>query len=167
MSAYSEFFLSTPQAIVMLELLELSHPSFTQSYFLARNCRKEGVTVTHEDASSHVYTYMPLQIKPLGSQSDMDQEIEITIGDVGEVLPLEIEAVANANGFEVKPTAKYRAYRSDDLTAPIFGPVSLRVDGLSFNKQGAAFRAKAAAFNVVRTGELYRIERFPTLDPLS
>ncbi len=166
MSAYSEFFLDSPPTVAQLDLLEISHPDFTQTYYVQRNVTA-GVTVTHEDASSHDYEYVPMRVKPLGTQTDLDQELEITFGDLGEILPAELDAVAAANGFQTKPSVLYRVYRSDDLSAPIFGPVDLQIDGISFNREGASFRAKAAAFNVTRTGETYRIEEYPMLEGLA
>ncbi len=168
MSIYSEFFFSSPPDVTELDLLEIYHPNFSQTYYLVRN-QQAGVTVMHEGAvGPFVYSYLPMSIKPLGSSTDLDQEIEINMGDVGEVISTELELVANsAIGFFTKPIAYYRTYRSDDLTAPLFGPVRLRIDGFSFNREGASFRAKAASFNVSRTGEIYRTEIFPMIAPLA
>lgn len=168
MSDYSEFFLSSPPTVSQLDLLEISHPDFTQIYYLVRNspfCLP--IEVTHEDASVHTYEYVPMRVKPLGTQMDLDQELEVTLGDLGEILPAELDAVAAGNGFQTKPTVIYRTYRSDDLSAPLFGPVNLRVDGISFSREGASFRARAAAFNVTRTGQTYRIEDIPMLEGLA
>ncbi len=65
-----------------------------------------------------------------------------------------------------KPTAKYRVYRSDDLTDPIFGPVNLRIDAVTLTRDSAAFKAKSASYNVIRTGEVYRTDRFPMLESI-
>lgn len=168
MSAYSEFFLDSPPTVAQIDLLEISHPNFTQTYYLARNSPfQSDIIVTHEDASVQTYQYMPMSVKPLGTATDLDQELEITLGDLGEVLPAELDAVAAGNGFQTKPTVLYRTYRSDDLAAPLFGPVNLRVDGISFNREGASFRARAAAFNIVRTGVCYRVEDYPMLEGLA
>jgi hypothetical protein len=34
-------------------------------------------------------------------------------------------------------------------------------------KEGCSFRAKAASYNIVRTGETYRVEAFPMLQALA
>jgi hypothetical protein len=167
MTAYSAFFLGSSPTIVQLELMELTHPKFSQTFRLVRNA-VNGVTVTHEGgAGPFAYTYLPMRIKPLGSQTDLDQELEITIGDLGDIIPAELDRVATGNAFFIKPSLVYRTYRSDDLTTPLFGPFTFRVDGVTFTKQGAAFKARAAQFNQTRTGDTYRIERFPMLEPLA
>jgi len=167
MSDYSEFFLNTAPTIAQLDLLEISHPSFFVTHRLVRNA-VNGVTVMHEGgAGPFAYSYMPMRVKALASNTDMDQELEITLGDTGDTVPSEIQAITNANAFHVKPTLVYRTYRSDDLTAPLFGPIFLRVEGVAMQREGTAFRAKSATFNRVRTGETYNLIRFPMLAPLA
>lgn len=163
MTALSEFFFNSQASVVYLELLEIKHPNFAADYRLVRNAAPQ-VFVTHENALSFTYEFCPMTIKPLGSGTDLDQMIEINLGDVGQVIATELTNVMAANGMLVKPTAKYRVYRSDDLSAPLYGPISLRLDGVSMNKEGVKFQAKAASYNIVQTGEKYITERFPMLE---
>lgn len=162
MSIYSEYFLNSSSSVVQLELIEISHSAFTQSYFVVRNATN-GVTVTLEDGSSQEFEYYPLKVTPLGSRDDLDQAIRITLGDLGEILPKEIDAVSNSVGFIEKPIVKYRAYRSDDLSEPLIGPWILEVTTFNFNREGSTFEAKAPSLNINRTGEAYKIARFPML----
>jgi hypothetical protein len=62
-----------------------------------------------------------------------------------------------------KPTVTYRTYRSDDLSAPMFGPVVMEIQAIAMTRQGSSFEAKAPSLNVSRTGETYTIDRFPGL----
>lgn len=163
MTALSDFFFNSSPSVVYLELLEIKHPNFGADYRLVRNA-VNNLFVTHEDSLSWTYEFTPMTIKPLGSTTDLDQVIEITLGDVGQIIATELKAVANANGMLTKPTAAYRVYRSDDLTFPLYGPVRLRLDGVSMTKDGVKFQAKAASYNIVRTGEQYRTDRFPMLE---
>ena len=71
--------------------------------------------------------------------------------------------MASQDGFSEKPRVVYRTYRSDDLTRPLFGPIVLEVDSFAFNREGSTFTAKAPSLNINKTGELYRLERFPML----
>jgi hypothetical protein len=145
-------------------LVELSHPDFTQTYRLVRNA-VNGVSVTHEGpAGPFDYIYMPMTVKTLGTSNDMDQSLEVTFGDLGTVLPRELEAIEDANGMETKPTLVYRTYSSDDLTQPLFGPATLEIDGLTFDKRTAVLKARARAFNFSRSGTAYRQERFPMIE---
>ena len=162
MSAYSEFFLNSPSSVVQLELLEISHPDFTQTYRVVRNA-VEGTTVTLEDDSSATFSYYPLRITPVGIRDNLDFGLRVDLGDLGQVLPDEIDAVTDADGFGEKPTVIYRTYRSDDLTAPLFGPLTLKVTSFSFTREGSTFEAQAPSISVSSTGELYKLDRFPML----
>lgn len=162
MSDYSEFFLNSKSSVVQLELLELSHPNFSKVYRIVRNA-VQGVTVTLETSVVATFDYYPLRIESNGSRDDLDQSFSITLGDLGEILPKELDSVSSANTFNIKPTIVYRTYRSDDLSKPLFGPVHLEVDSFAFNKDGASFQAKAPSLNVNKTGEIYTFERFPML----
>lgn len=160
--SYAEFFLNSKSSIVQLELMEISHPNFTKVYRIVRNAVK-GITVTLETGASASFDYYPMRIENNGSKDDLDQSFTITLGDLGEVLPKELDSVASAQGFDVKPVVTYRTYRSDDLTSPLFGPVLLEVESFAFNREGSTFTAKAPSLNVNKTGELYKLERFPML----
>jgi hypothetical protein len=152
--------------------VELIHPNFSSTYRFQRQS-KATIKVTYEDDSGPFnYQYLPMQIKTLGASSSLDQQMEITIGDVGSILPTEISLIAAANGFQTKPTLVYREYRSDEFTmidgdpvyfGPMFGPFTLEVNALAFNSQGCVFTAKPPQFNRTRTGEIYDIGRFPML----
>lgn len=162
MSDYSEFFLNSGSEVVHLELLEISHPNFSQVYRIVRNAM-DGVTVTHEDASSNDYIYYPCKITPVSASDDMDQVLQVQLGDLGELLPNELDLVAAANGFDTKPLMIYRVYRSDDLSAPLYGPLKFEIINLPFKKQGVAFEARAPRLNQTATGEVYAFDRFPML----
>ncbi|EJO27462.1 hypothetical protein QWC_31726, partial [Achromobacter marplatensis] len=58
---------------------------------------------------------------------------------------------------------KYRAYRNDDLEAPMFGPVSLQARQIARTGEGAKFNATAPEANANKTGVLYRSDLFPML----
>lgn len=162
MSVYTEFFLKSRSNVVQLELLEISHPDFTQVYRIVRNAAA-GVTVTLETAVVAEFDYYPCRITSLGNRDDLDQAFRIDLGDLGEVLPLELDAVAEADGFATKPEVLYRTYRSDDLTQPLFGPLELEVQTFAFKAEGASFVARAPQLNEDTTGELYKLDRFPML----
>jgi hypothetical protein len=161
MSNYSQFFLNSSSHVVQLELLEISHPDFSQVYRIVRNAIN-GVTVTLEDASSHTFDYYPVKITPTGSSNDLDQKIELQFGDLGEILPMELDRVLERPS--TKPTLLYRTYRSDDLTAPLFGPQKFQINMITFKKEGALMEATAARLNLNTTGEVYTMDRFPILN---
>lgn len=165
MSAYTEFFLNSLSSIVELECIEISHSKFTQTYRIVRN-HVAGVTVTHEDSTSHDYTYYPLRCSLSGPRDDLDHVLRVELGDLGEIIPLEMDAIRSGNGFDEFPIVKYRTYRSDALTTVLYGPLVLEIRTFNFTRGGSQFEAKAPTLNVHKTGETYRIARFPMLKGL-
>lgn len=162
MSEYAEYFLKSKSTVVHLETIEISHPNFTKIYRVVRNAI-QGVTVTLEDSQVVTFDYYPLGIEVNGVKDDLDSSLKITMGDLGEILPLELDQIASNSGFGIKPVVKYRVYRSDDLTKPLFGPILLEVSNLAFTQEGASFEASAPSININKTGEIYSLERFPML----
>lgn len=158
-----EYFLNSRSDVVAYECIEISHPAFTQVYRRVRNHR-DGVTVTLEDGGGEAtFDWYPMAIQELTDSADLDNGIRISFGDLGEVLPLELDAVTEADLMGVKPTVIYRVYRSDDLSAPMIGPVVLEAGTFSFTAEGASFEAVAPYVNRNRTGETYNLTRFYTL----
>lgn len=160
---WTEYFLNSNSSIVQLEGLEISHPNFTQTYYVCRNCSRAGITLTHEDSTSHAYIYYPLKIKAAVADETLECKLQITMGDLGEILPKEFDAVFAANGFGTKPTVKYRTWRSDDLTTPLYGPLTLQITTFSSQADATQFDAGAPSLNINLTGEEYTIDRFPML----
>lgn len=115
MSDLSQFFFSSPPAVVRYQLIELSHPNFTQTYRLVRNATN-GLYVKHEgSAVPTFYTYMPMRLEEIGTDNSLDQSLEVSFGDLGSYLPLEIELISKNNAMDTKPTLVYREYRSDEI----------------------------------------------------
>lgn len=160
---YARFFLSSARSVAQLELLEISHPAFSRTYYVVRN-KFDGVTVIHEDSTTHVYEFYPLRITRNGVTDDLDSSLNIDLGDLGDLVAAEADNVrAATNGFSTKPTVKFRVYRSDDLTVPLYGPLTYEVEVFVMTREGVSFTAKAPSLNVVVTGEFYTLSRFPML----
>lgn len=154
-----EYFLDSDSSIALLETIEISHPSFTQTYRKVRN-HTDGIEVTLETSEVAFFEYYPLAINQLGDQADLDTGIRIDFGDLGEVLPKEIISVRAAGTTDIKPTVLYRAYRSDDLSSPLIGPLRYEITNINFTREGASFEATAPYANMNKTGESYNITRF-------
>lgn len=161
MTSYAEFFLNCPARVVQLDLLEISHPNFSKTYRIVRN-KVGGITAT-VDGTPQSFDHYPLRITGMGDKSDLDYGLKIDLGDLGEIIPGEMDLVAAAGAFSIKPTVRYWTFRSDDLTTPLFGPITLKVAQLPMTRMGTSFEAMAPALNANRTGELYLISRFPML----
>lgn len=166
MSALSDLLLNTAPYVAQLQLFELTHSAFSQTFRVVRNLGRNGATlsVTHEGgAGPFTYEYYPAKIRMVGSGNDLDQSMEVTFGDLGSILPTQLNFVAAQNKFSEKPILKYREYSEADLTAPVYGPFEFRVEAIAFNSTGSVLRAKAAAFNQGRVGVYYTNELFPML----
>ena len=159
---YAAFFLNSKASVVQLELLEVSHADFSKTYRIVRNA-VDGVTVTLETGSTATFEYYPLKIEASTTLDDLDYSIKVHLGDLGEVIPAEIDRLQDAGSMLVKPTVVYRAYRSDDLSTPLVGPIQLEIASISLTKEGSSFEAKAPSLSLSKTGEVYSLERFPML----
>jgi hypothetical protein len=162
MSAYTSFFLNTDSSVVPLDTMVISHPSFSKTYYIVRNAI-DGITATLEDSTTHTFDYYPLSLKQTGSSDDLDQKLEIQLGDLGEVVPQEIDACFNAGSLKIKPTLVFRVFRSDDLSAPIEGPYMFQISSLGTKSDATGFTAEAPRLNSNRTGEMYSLDRFTPL----
>lgn len=162
MTDYTEYFLNSRANIVQYELLEISHPNFSEVYRYVRN-NTAGLTVTLEDASVRTFDYYPLRITPLATRDVLDFGLRIDLGDVDAVIQDELDRVLDNLGLDTKPVVRYWTYRSDDLTKPLYGPVVLELTALPYESVGASFVASSAAYNSSNTGELFDLDRFPML----
>lgn len=164
MAVFEEFFLSRKSNVARLELLEFSHPSFSQVYRIVRNMLG-GVTVTLPDPDNvqATFQFYPVRIQRQGQNGTMDSSLNITFGDLSDVIPKEIERIMLADTFNVTPKVRYWAYRSDDLTKPIYGPSQFEITAMPYTKEGFSATATAPQISVSGTGEIYTLERFPML----
>lgn len=162
MTTYAEYLLNSSRSVIEYETVEISHPNFTQTYRVVRNA-VAGLTAKVETGITSTFQYYPLKISASGARDNLDCSLTFQLGDLGEVLPAEMDAIDAASGWTTKPTVIYRTFRSDDLTAPMFGPITLEVVDFSFKREGCQFEARAPWLNVVKTGELYDLDRFPML----
>lgn len=165
---YASYFLNSASSVVQLETLEISHPAFSKVYYIVRNKLDGLQDAVDENGVSKNYEYYPLRISYLGVRDNLDAGLKIEVGDLGEIIPVELDAVAAAevpevSGFQVKPTVIYRTYRSDDLGKVLYGPLVLEIREFTFTKDGAMFEAKAPSLNLNQTGEVYSVTRFPML----
>lgn len=163
MPDYTGFYLNSAGSVVRIECFELIHPSFSKVYRVVRNVTA-GITLNHENGLPYDYQYCPLKIERSHTTDDLDEGLSIGMGLLGDELPQEFDRV-NAGAYShIVPVLKYRVYRSDDLTAPMFGPSVLEMRGCSFDDMGqASFEATAPRLNTTTTGEIYTLDRFPML----
>lgn len=158
---YIQFFLNGRRDTAEIETLEITHPAFSRAYYIVRNVTG-GISLTHEDGKEYFHEYYPLGMEDEGSKDDLDFGISINLGDLGEIIPDEIDNLIAADGFYEKPKVVYRSYRSDTLKM-MRGPLDLEISDLSFTGEGSAFTAGAPRVNRNGTGLRYDFSRFPSL----
>lgn len=165
MSDYSDYFLGGTRDEIRLETIEIAHADMSQSYYIQYQ-DPAGFSAAIDDASPPTmatFEYFPMRIVALKSEASLEQVVRVEWGDLGDVLPTEIDAIVSAGGIATKPTLKYREFLASDLTAPIKGPITLQIHSISRNSEGASFEARPSSTNRSRTGEIQTIDRFPGL----
>ena len=160
---YVKFFFASRMSVKEFETLVISHPSFSRSYAILRDGPEEGLDAKIENGTTVHFEYYPLRIRQLAERGDLDYGLGIDLGDLGELIPAEIDRVVAAGTLDIKPSVVYRTYRSDNLNAPMFGPVELECASIARNGDGASIEAMAPSLNLNKTGEIYSLDRFPML----
>jgi hypothetical protein len=171
MATKEDYFLNTPSSTVMLETIEISHPSFSTVYRLVRN-HASGITAVTEEAGNptRTFEYYPFNIEISTSTDDLDYTLKITLGDLGELLPAELDNVFSAGTINTQPTLIYRAYQWTKTTASpiplanqiIYGE-PLEIKALAFNREGCAFEASPVLTNSTSVGIRYTADVFEGL----
>lgn len=164
MASLEEFLFFSTSDVAKLELIEISHPSFSKTYRIVRN-KCGGCTATI-DGVPQTFEYYPLRLKAVGTYSDLNFGYSITLGDLGTIIPDEIKRARAAGTMTTKPQVRVWWFRSDNLTSPIMGPVTLEVSDLVRTREGAQFDAKPPTTDVNRTGIIYSPSVFTTLHGL-
>lgn len=157
-----QFLLNRRGGVGRYETLQLAHPSFSKTYYLLHVWRK-APPLTLENGQVVTFEYCPMRFTPKGASGDLDYGVQVTLGDLGQIIPEEIDRAKAAGTLHIRPKATFRSWRTDDLSKPLNVITSLEASEISRNEQGASFSAIAPRLNLVRTGETYNVDRFPML----
>ncbi|WP_227430382.1 DUF1833 family protein [Psychrobacter sp. I-STPA6b] len=156
------YWLSGQPDDVRLVCIEVYHPAWSKVYQMVQN-HADGITVTHEDGTQHHYEYVPVTTQKGSNSDDLDQEITIAVGDLGEEFPLELDRMRASDASHIKPMLNYREYNLSDLSKPQLTIKNLEVTDYEPKKEGAVFLCRARQMNLTKTGETYNLDDFPTL----
>jgi len=162
---YIEFFLNCSASVVELELLEVSHPAFTGGtdvggtmYKIVRNA-KSGVVY-----NGNTFIYYPFILSKGSRSQDLDYSLDISFGDLGEITTTEIKNIVDSVTDSQTPiSVSYMIFRSDDLTAPIFGPIDLKTKNINWNGEGFTLECRSRISNKNKTGTYYDLISYPSL----
>ncbi len=164
MAELNEFYLDASPSAAMLECVQISHSLWPQPLRYVLN-HTDGVTVKHENGQAVAYEFMPLQIRRGGTANDLDQTLDITVNDLGEVVPALLKIIRQANTEEC-PAVVYRAYSSENLDSPLRVIDGLFVEERSTNEEATTFKAATKRANSNGTGLMYTLDEFPSLRSL-
>lgn len=161
--SYVDFFLGADRSVAEIQTIEIRQVSFSQVWRLQFHYR-HGLLATLETGEVVEFQYVPMSIQAMEDRGTLDFGLGITLGDLGDILPDEIERARTAETLRTHPPQViYRVYRSDDLGRPMLGPVDLEARKIGRTRDGAKFNATAPELNVTKTGEPYTTDRFPML----
>lgn len=147
---------------VRLLMVEITHPAWSKTYRIVQN-HADGITVQHENGVSYFYEYVPLTIQRGSNSDDLDQDITIGVGDLGEDFPSELKRARDSQYSDIRPTLNYREYNLSDLTKPQLTILGLEVTDYEPKREGAVFVCRAKQMNLTKTGEVYTLDNTPTL----
>lgn len=158
-----DFFFGASQSTAELQTLEIRQPDFSQIWRF-QYAYREGFWARLETGEQVFFQYLPMALKLMEDRGNLDFGISVTLGDLGDILPDEIQRARAAGTLRTSPPEViYRAYRSDDMEAPMYGPIRLQAQPIIRTNEGSQFDAIAPQANVHKTGMLYRPDLFPGL----
>lgn len=155
MDDFTSFFLNNHGGAVVLECLEITHPSFNESARFIKN-DTDGVI-----AEGQSYEYQPMSIKRNNVSNDLEQQLSITLADMEDHF---FKQVINTMDSNTRPSVVFKLFSDQDLETPLMTMQKLEIASLSKDSAGlATFDAQAPELNSVKTGRIYTLEDFPLL----
>ena len=163
--------LDSSPSIASLETLEISHSLWPTPIRIVTN-HADGIDAMLETGEVVNFEFAPLLINKGTTSDDLDQNLNITLGDLGEIVPPLIKQIRASDSDEY-PQVIYRQYAYDVASMsfakdkPIDIIKGLFVEQMSRDHQATTFDAKTPDKNTVATGRLYTIEEYPDLKALT
>lgn len=162
-----DFHLDSATSVVLLETLEISHSLWPDPIRIVTN-HPDGISVTLENGQPATFDFIPLMIQRGNTSDDLDQTLNITVGDLGEVVPPLIQKIRNASSDE-KPQVIYRSFAFDAASMVLTKPTpieiirGLYVAKMNQDHQATTFESATSGKNSVKTGRTYNFEEYPDL----
>lgn len=155
---YAQFYLNSSGGVVLLECVELSHPSFPKVFRYVKN-DMDGII-----AGGQSYAYQPMSIKRNNVTNDLDQTLALTLADMDDEFAEAVAGIHSSTFSRIKPSCVFKSFRDDDLAEPMTQLQTLEVPTISKDSGGlVTFDAQAPQLNSVKTGRTYTVEDYPLL----
>ena len=166
LTAYARFLSSAPQAQREYRTLEIYHPDFSQLLrFVQDNVDRDlfiEADAPRDPGTTQTFTAISMKIKEPAENDEATPVLRIKLGAVGDEVNDQINQISG-DGYLTPIQVIYRKYYSGDLSGPVL-VYQLNAANLEFTGYTeVSFSAEDADFSRKRSGELYTLERFPTL----
>lgn len=157
---YELYLINNTDDARLIELIEISHPSLTETFLLTPT--PEPVSLTLENGSTITPRPVNMSVKKSSSRDDLDERFTFTISDIYGQLNDQADLIPLDDQTPV--TLTYRGFISSDTSEPSEGPYILQISSMTQTTDGAvSLEAQSPSLVVNRTGELYTYDRFPML----
>jgi hypothetical protein len=155
------FMMTSPATDVLLETIELSHPSWSKTYRIIRNdCL--GASLNTENGP-FFFQYVPFNLRQSGDSGDLNKKISVELSDLGEIIPEEFRRMEDEGTLNTAPKMVVRCF-SHRTGEMVLGPVKLDIRGaVLIADKGCKLEASAKATMANSTGTVFDIERIPTI----
>lgn len=159
-----EIYANAPVEKDEFEVISLSAPWFTQTYYL-QNTFVDGVDVTLDDGVTVVTAeYAPMAIGQASSNADMSYTREFTIQQVNDIIATEISGRDPALRQKVTVSSRgYVMYRDGTVSAQKTPTISTEVTKTTRNNIGTTIGTATKPVNNTTTGEVATVTRVPML----
>jgi len=163
---YKKFVSSMPQAQREFRTIEIFHPDFADLLrfvqdFTGGNFTLESTAPRNPGASVFFDAIAANMIEP-GENGGIESALTVNLGAVANEVNDQIDLIT-PDGALIPIEVIYRKYYSGDLSTPV---LVLNLSASQINFEGytsVGFIAEDSNITTKRAGELYTLERFPTL----
>lgn len=153
-------FSSAPVNRDVIEVISLSAPWFTQTYYM-QNQIVDDVEITLETGQVVTARYVPMSRGQASSNADLTYERNIVIQYCNDIIASEIARFTQGAEKPILTSRGYVLYRDGTVSTIKTPAISVIVRNLEINEQGASITASTKPANVSGTGERNTITRIP------
>lgn len=163
---YKKFTASAPEAQREYRTIEMYHPDFSELLRFVKDFKDIDLTLEsnapRNPGASVTFTALSMNLNEPGENGKIEQSLTVELGAVGNEVNDQLSQITETGALQSVELI-YRKYYSGDLSEPVL-VLSLTVSDISFKGyEAVTFTGEDTNFAVKRAGELYTLERFPTL----
>lgn len=160
-----EIYASAPVSKTVIEVVELSAPWFSKTYYLQRQMT-DSIEVTLETGETVVAEYVPMSIDQSSSNADLNYERNIVIQQVNDIIVSEqtnYDPDVYGDPLPQFVSRGYILYRDGSVSQIKQPPIRLPIRKMRRDERGALFNVTTKPANQWATGEVATTTRVPML----